>query len=360
MKSKPLNLGKSKQKDGEVSLGSYAYRIVEQQSKQIAKLRSPVLDDTDTEPLHQMRIGTRKLRSALALFPDVVEVNIKGKKSGLPKLTKALKTLTQTLGNVRDLDVMQQWLEQTLSDHSTSGSKKKGKKADEKAEKCDCAFSEAEAQVIDTLLKQLKKRRKAAFLALEDSLKSKDYKKLISRCKQWVERPAFRAAAQQPAYYGAAQKIITPITALMAHPGWLVATCQQASEQTTRVVPLAKITLAQLNQQLAEEGEQLHDLRKQVKRVRYQAEFFRGIYGTAYAAQIREFRDMQKILGELQDQIVISQFLADELGSDWAQQLPTIEATFQASRLELWQQWQPYQRKYLELRDHSSVAEQAA
>ena len=146
----------------------------------------------------------------------------------------------------------------------------------------------------------------------------------------------------------------------MEHPGWLVVTCQQASKKDTRIVPVAKITLAKLNQQLAEEGEQLHDLRKQVKRVRYQAEFFRGIYGTAYAAQIREFRDMQKILGELQDQIVISQFLADELGSDWAKQLPTIEATFQDSRLELWQQWQPYQRKYLELRDHSSVAEQAA
>ena len=255
MKSKHLNLGKSKKNDGEVSLGSYAYRIVEQQSKQIAKLRSPVLDDTDTEPLHQMRIGTRKLRSALALFSDVVEVNIKGKKSGLSKLTKSLKMLTQTLGNVRDLDVMQQWLEQTLNDHSTSSSKKKVKKADEKAEKRDRAFSEAETQVIETLLKQLKERRKAAFLALEDSLKGKDYKKLISRCKQWVKRPAFRAAAQQPAYYGAAQKIITPITALMEHPGWLVATCQQASGKDTRTVPVAKITLAKLNQQLAEEGE---------------------------------------------------------------------------------------------------------
>ena len=360
MKSKPLTLGKSKQNDDEVSLGRYAHHIVKQQSKQIAKLRSPVLKDADTEPLHQMRIGTRKLRSAFALFSDVVEVNIKGKKSGLSKLTKSLKTLTQTLGNVRDLDVMQQWLEQTLSDHSASSSKKKAKKANEKAEKGDRAFSEAETQVIDTLLKQLKERRKAAFLALKDSLKGKDYKKLISRCQQWVKRPAFRAAAQQPAYYGAAQKIITPITALIEHPGWLVATGQPASEQTTRVVPLAKITLAKLNQQLAEEGEQLHDLRKQVKRVRYQAEFFRGIYGTAYAAQIREFRDMQKILGELQDQIVTSQFLADELGSEWTQQLPTIEATFQASRLELWQQWQPYQRKYLELRDRSSVAEQAA
>ena len=180
MELKPLTLGKSKKNNDEVSLGSYAYQIIDKQSKQLAKLRSPVLNDADTEPIHQMRIGTRKLRSALALFSDVVEVNIKGKKSGLSKLAKSLKRLTQTLGNVRDLDVMQQWLEQTLSDHSISSSKEKIKKADEKAEKGDRVFSKAETQVIKTLLKQLKKRRKEAFSKLEESLKGKDYKKLGS------------------------------------------------------------------------------------------------------------------------------------------------------------------------------------
>ncbi len=98
------------------------------------------------------------------------------------------------------------------------------------------------------------------------------------------------------------------------------------------------------------DGEQLHDLRKQIKNIRYQTEFFRGLYDITYAAQVREFRNLQSILGQMQDQIVVGQFLADELGSDWAQQLPSIDAAFQASRLDLWQQWQPFQRKYLKLR----------
>ena len=234
-----------------------------------------------------------------------------------------------------------------------------GKK--EKAAKGDRAFSPAEIETIQTLLNQLKKRRKEAFPELKELLKGKDYRQLISRCKQWVKQPAFTAGAQQTAHYGAAQKIIAPITALMEHPGWLVATRQQTSTQgTQKIVPIAEITLAKINQQLAKEGEQLHDLRKQVKQVRYQAEFFRGIYGTAYAAQIREFRDMQAILGELQDQIVISQFLTDALGSDWAQHLPTIEAAFQAARLDLWAQWQPYQQKYLKLRSELSAFPKAA
>lgn len=370
VKSKPLNLEKSKGNGDEMSLGSYAYRIIDRQSKQIAKLRSPVLKDADAEPLHQMRIGTRKLRSALMLFSDVVKVNGKGKKSGLSKLTKSLKNLTQTLGNVRDLDVMQQWFEQALVDYGdygdcgTSSSKQKVKKAAEKKEKVakgDRAFSQAETETIQSLLKQLKKRRKEAFLELKESLKSKDYKKFTSRCKQWLKQPVFTATAQQTAHYGAAQKIVNPIAALIEHPGWLVATRQQPNPQgTQKIVPVANITLAQINQQLAKEGEQLHDLRKQLKRVRYQTEFFRGIYGTAYAAQIREFRDMQAILGELQDQIVIGQFLTDALGSDWAQQMPTIEAAFQAARLELWAQWQPHQQKYLELRSGLSASPQAA
>ena len=366
--TKPLNLGKSKKGDDEISLGSCAYRIIDQQSKQIAKLRSPVLKDADPEPLHQMRVGTRKLRSALTLFSDVVKVDSKGKKSGLSKLTKSLKKLTQALGNVRDLDVMQQWFEQALIDYGTSSSKKKVKKdaakKEEKVGKGDRAFSKAEIETIQTLLKQLKKRRKGEFSNLKESLKGKDYKKLTGLCKQWVKQPAFTAAAQQPAYYGAAQRIVGPISELMAHPGWLAATRQQPNQKNVqKTVPIARITLAKLNRQLAQEsegGEQLHDLRKQIKRVRYQTEFFRGIYGTAYAAQIREFRDMQSILGGLQDQIVISQFLTDALGSDWAQQLPTIEANFQAARLDLWKQWQPYQQKYLKLRSGLSASPQAA
>ncbi|MEL6854214.1 MAG: CHAD domain-containing protein, partial [Cyanobacteria bacterium J06607_13] len=45
-------------------LGGYAYQIIRQQSKQVFKLRSQVLADTDPENLHQMRIGTRKLAAA--------------------------------------------------------------------------------------------------------------------------------------------------------------------------------------------------------------------------------------------------------------------------------------------------------
>jgi len=328
-------------------LGGYAYQIIRQQSKQISKLRSQVLADTDIEDLHEMRISSRRLRSALSIFSDVVEIGAseqksgkkraakKGPSNGNDKLIKGLKDLTQTLGTVRDLDVMKQWFEQTTQAH----------KQPEVA-----SFSKAEKKEIKTLLKRLKKQRKKQFSHLESVLKGEAYKKLIRQFKQWVKQPTFSTTAQQPASSAAAQKIIAPITHLLAHPGWQIATRKTTRQGQAHFTPLAKITLPQLNKHLSQEGEGLHELRKQIKHVRYQTEFFRGIYGITYAAQIREFRTLQKILGQLQDQVVISQFLTREIGENWAEKLPTIEADFQQSRLAVWQQWQPYQRKYLKLR----------
>ncbi len=352
-------------------LGGYAYQIIDQQAKRIAKLRSQVIEDTDIEPLHQMRVSTRRLRSALALFEDVIEIKGKGKKSLTPKLTKAVKKLTQTLGNVRDLDVMQQWFEQALlehskSEHSGNKAQRKGsskeesskEETDKKEEKDNSIryFSKSEIETIHTLIKRLKQRRKIRFADLKAFLKGDTYKTLLKQLKKWVKEPAFTAVAQQSACHGAAQKIVAPIASLLEHPAWAVA----AQRQGQQIVPLANITLKQLDQQLNKQAELIHDLRKQTKQVRYQAEFFRGLYGITYAAQIREFRDIQEILGKLQDQAVISEFLSHELDTNWSKQLPTIEAAFQASRLDLWQQWQPYQKKYLKLRSKLPQAKQAA
>lgn len=335
----------------ETLFGGYAYQIIRQQFKQMIKLRSPVLADTDPEALHDMRIGTRRLRSALSLFDDVISIqdSAPSQASRAAKhadssqltngqLTKAVSKLTKALGKVRDLDVMQQWLERTLTTLDSDSSKLK----------------KAEKKTVKTLLKKLKKHRKKQFSKLETVLNSKAYKKLARQFSQWIAQPMFLAAAQEPAERAAATRIVGPIAELLQHPGWQVGTT--SLHQGKQTLPQEEMTLPELNQLLDQLGPQLHDLRKQVKGIRYQMEFFRGLFDLTYAAQVREFRAIQSLLGELQDQIVISQFFADHLGADWSQQLPTIEATFQASRLELWQQWQPYQLKYLALQAVSASA----
>ncbi len=318
------------------SLGGYAYRIIRQQSQAIFKLRSPVLKDTDIEDLHQMRVGTRRLQAALSLFTDVIKLEADHPKSSAKSgemLVKSVKPLTRALGRVRDLDVMEQW----LSNEIAALSKQERKK---------------ERKTVKALLKKMKKRRKTQFSKMEKALTGKNYKKLKKRCKQWLKQPYFSAVAQQSASSSAVSIVVVPLVNLLQHPGWKVATCQQGQRQT----PIENITLDQLNQQLETNSEQLHGLRKQIKQTRYQTEFFRSIYDINYAAQVRELRSLQKVLGEVQDQLVIAEFLTTELGEAWAEQLPTINQAFQSSRLALWQQWQPLQTKYLKLQAEAEKA----
>ncbi|MEM6450484.1 MAG: CHAD domain-containing protein [Cyanobacteria bacterium P01_D01_bin.105] len=322
-------------------LGGYAYQIVRKQSQVIAKLRSPVLADNDPEDLHQMRIGTRRLAAAVLLFEDAISITSKkGKPKSAQELAKAIKGLTKVLGGVRDLDVMQQWFAHALANDKNA------------------KFSKKETKIIKSLLKTIRKRRKKRFAKLKETLQRDRTKKLIAQFKKWTKQPIFTDAAQSSAAQAAALKIIEPIASLFRHGAWEMASRKRG--RSTQLLPISDLTLEQLNQQLEQNGEQLHELRKQIKNVRYQTEFFRGLYDITYAAQVREFRTLQKILGGLQDQIVISQFLADEIGADWAKKLPTIAADFQNSRLALWQQWQPHQEKYLTLRSRLPNTESAA
>ncbi|MEL7334126.1 MAG: CHAD domain-containing protein [Cyanobacteria bacterium J06560_2] len=354
--SNDLGLSGERLEKDATKLGGYAYQIIRQQSKQVFKLRGKVLADTDIENLHQMRIGTRRLRSALVLFADVIDTDAidtdeAKKQSALSALVEPVKGLTKSLGKVRDLDVMQAWFSAAIAKDTGKANSRKAnsRKANSAA---ITGFSKKEKKVIESLLKKLQKRRKKQFSKLETTLKSKAYKRLAKRCKQWIKHPSFGPAAQQPAATSAISRIVTPLTELLLHPGWQIATQQKGKQ----LLPVKGITLAQLNQQIETDSEQLHALRKQIKQTRYQTEFFRSIYGITYAAQIREFRTLQKVLGQLQDQLVISEFLTQEIGENWAKQLPTIEQAFQASRLDLWQQWQPLQAKYLALSRQANVA----
>jgi putative phosphoesterase len=59
----------------------------------------------DIESIHRMRVASRRLRTALDLFPDLVK----------PKWNRELKHLTQALGAARDLDVQIDLVQQALT-----------------------------------------------------------------------------------------------------------------------------------------------------------------------------------------------------------------------------------------------------
>lgn len=298
-----------------VSLGDYAYRAIRKHFQKSIKHKAGVLEDHDPEQLHQMRVGMRRLRTALQVFATAVDLPDAASSRRITKLAKCL-------GKVRDLDVMQMWLQKYL-------------------EATD--LNPDESQQLQQVLGYLQTQRRSQFEHMQKLLNSKQYHQFESAFESWLAHPSYHILAQLPIVTVIPDLLLPLISELLLHPGWLVA----ITGETQHLHPVHNMSLKDLGPYLDEQGSDLHDLRKQIKRVRYQTEFFLDFYSRAYQKQTEEFRVLQDILGELQDSVVLSQFLVQALGKHWPEKIPSLDTYFQQERLRLWQQWQTLQQKYL-------------
>ncbi|MBD1848449.1 CHAD domain-containing protein [Leptolyngbya sp. FACHB-711] len=55
-------------------LEAYAHQVIAEQYRRIVKQEKKVLADKNPEALHQMRVGTRRLRTALQVFDGAIEL----------------------------------------------------------------------------------------------------------------------------------------------------------------------------------------------------------------------------------------------------------------------------------------------
>ncbi|MFN6223818.1 MAG: CHAD domain-containing protein, partial [Dolichospermum sp.] len=104
----------------------------------------------------------------------------------------------------------------------------------------------------------------------------------------------------------------------------------------------------QLEEHLKTEGETLHSLRKQAKGLRYQMELFTELYGESFAAHIHDVKNIQEILGMIQDNMVLHEWLENIFKSELDRELPGLTTLLAANRHQLWQEWQPLQQRYLQ------------
>jgi CHAD domain-containing protein len=297
-----------------LSFGDAAHQAIQKHFKKSIKYKADVLSDRDPEPLHQMRVGMRRLRTALQVFAPAIASPIENRK---------ISKLAKELGRVRDLDVLHLWLQRYMQ---------------------QTALTPAEALELQLLLQRLQVRRQAQFNQMQKLLQSKQYRTFVSTLQDWLQQPRYTALAQLPIQTVLPDLLLPLISELLLHPGWMVAV---TTHQGT-VVPQPISDLVTLNQNFHRWEPSLHDLRKQMKGVRYQTEFFINFYSTDFKQQIQEFRLLQDQLGCLQDQMVLDQFLTQDLGPDWAQQIPSLAQFFRQERWQLWQQWQAHQRRYLD------------
>ena len=203
----------------------------------------------------------------------------------------------------------------------------------------------------DKVLKRLQKKRDRSFLDLQKTLNGDRYYDLKQGIQSWLDRPRYTMIGDLVVREVLPDLLLPLICQLFLHQGWLVGTTIQSEKVTVISIENSE----ELHQHLEKFVNDLHNLRKQMKGIRYQAEFFSGFYEASYLERIEEFKTIQEILGQLHDREVLRQFLESTLNADLAKVLPTVNQTMQQEQIAFWQSWQPIQQRYLSLEFRQSL-----
>lgn len=296
------------------TLGDWAYLGIQKHFQKILKHEPNVLQDRDPEELHQMRVGMRRLRSAVTGFAVAVD---------LPKAAadKQIGKIARSLGILRDIDVLQEALQNRYQP----------------------SLPKKERPIVKKVLAQLEKQRQKALKQVRATLKNKDYQKLKQALQGWLEKPNYREFARMPVEEVLPDLLLPGTSQLLLHPGWLLGANMNHSESD---IP-QNLTSQTVELLIAARGPVLHGLRKQAKRVRYQMSLFTDLYGSTYETYVEDMKQLQEVLGDIQDSLVLAEFLSNVLGSDLGTRAPKFAQLLVQNRYQAWQKWETLQHRYL-------------
>jgi CHAD domain-containing protein len=297
------------------TLGHWAYLAIEKHSQKTIKHETDVLKDKDPEALHQMRVGMRRLRTAIHGFAPALSLPAAAQEKKVAKVARKL-------GELRDIDVLQDALtHQYLPTLPTT-----------------------EQETLKKVLATLKKQRQKTLEMVQTTLKEQRYQQLKDAFQTWLKQPSYGEFAEFPIQEILPDLLLPLVSQFFLHPAWLVGVKLESGELAAPSDLNSEIVVQLLNAH----GDSLHSLRKQAKKVRYQMELFTSFYEADYENYLKDIKQIQSILGEIQDSFVLAEFLTQTLGSDGVAQLPTLAAQFTAARYQAWQEWRTLQQQYLD------------
>lgn len=307
---------------GENTLGDRAVLAIKKHFEKFLKHEADVVADRDPEALHQMRVGMRRLRSAIAGFAPAIDLP-------KPAQDRKIGKIARILGSLRDLDVLREILENKY---------KPALPADEQGK-------------LDTALIYLYKQRRKAFAKVHEILTSDRYQDLKQALEKWLSQPQLQPIAQIPIQAILPDLLLPEVGRLLLHPGWLVGTQLYDGQ----LVVQTEQTLEQAREQLTDKAPLLHSLRKETKRTRYQMEVFANFYGSSYETYLHDMKEIQGILGQIQDSFILSEFLADALHSEVEKTMPHLANLLAEHSYQAWQKWQTLQQRYLNLESRKGL-----
>jgi CHAD domain-containing protein len=248
----PLTAGKRKPTAGEVvaaALRKHIVRIFE--ADPYMRLRT-AMPDGDT-PVHQMRVGCRRLRSDLRTFQALLDP------AWANHLRAGASWLAEALGAARDTEVLRARLQRTAN-------------LDPVAPPDPAAVARFDAE--------LAARHEDALQTLEDVLASDRYATLLDVLVEAAREPQLSAAAKEPA--------TVALTRLVAKPWRQLSTSGRDRVGAPDLDPLGA-------------DADWHSVRIRAKRARYAVESVAKLAGGEAAALAEALTEVQELLGEHQD-----------------------------------------------------------
>ena len=241
----------------------------------------------DPEYLHDMRVATRRMRSAFSDFGSCYE------EDDLDYLVSSLRWIADFLGDVRDLDVQMEDLDKLRHD-----------------------LPNLDGQAFDKIFAMLEIRRQRARQNMLVELSSKRYADFVDSFEKFIEKNPVRSLR-------AIGATVSPTTSAKEAARELLAL------RTQKAFKRGKKACRKLC------DESLHRLRIQRKKLRYLAEFFRSSLDKAAVSQfIEQLVSLQDLIGEQHDAVVACQRLHEtaELIGEKTETAKTLEQLVEASR----------------------------
>ncbi len=297
------------------TFGDWAYIAVATHYDKFLSHENGVLEDKDPEELHQMRVGMRRLRSTIKGFSAALDLPENAQEKKVGKIAK-------TLGKLRDLDVLEDSLKKKYYPNLPKDEQKQLKQG----------------------LSSLAKQRKKVFKTVKKTLNSQKYVDLKQGFDDWLNSPSYHDIAQVSIHTILADLLLPEVSQLMLHPGWVIGVKFEVGS-INFPESLSKEVVESL---LDKEGLILHDLRKAAKRTRYNMELFTQFYGEVYESYLKDIKQIQSILGDIQDSFVLVEFLDEVFEDNILNEMPTFTKILQETRYEKWQEWEKLQQKFLD------------
>ena len=220
----------------------------------------------DAEALHQMRIAVRRLRAAISLFSSVVS------DERIDAIKAELRWFARELGPARDLDA---FLIEVLNPLKKQHKNEPG---------------------LVSIGKMFARQRLQGYRRAQSAVQSARFRALVLDTAEWVEAGPW-TISDNPL---TRMRRDMPIEAYAA--GQLSRRRKKIRRQGAKLDELSP--------------EQLHQLRIQVKKIRYAVEFFSSVYRGKKAAKLRKkvvssLRQLQNCLGGLNDIVTRKALCAD-------------------------------------------------